>query len=137
MKLQTIIGKRKEEIKDYDINEIKDFLVRKEGILFEVVDFTLNDYDWTTDENTITPNSNREPAHNEKGKYLYLRVSNLTNPQAFYQYLSKSGYTLIYSKLTQDCKISQDAERLNESYAETRARLKHKPMPQPAMPLLK
>ncbi len=71
------------------------------------------------------------------GKNVYIRVSNLTDPQEFYFYLSREGYTLLDSRIIQDYTISQDAKRLNENYAQIEAKLKNKPMPQQAVVLQK
>jgi hypothetical protein len=86
MILQATISKRNGKPSCNDISNIIEFLHSQNAEVFDITDTS------------------------SKIDYLY-SVASLVDPQSFYQYLSQNKYTLISSKLTQDCKLKQKSKQ--------------------------
>ncbi|GAG53064.1 unnamed protein product [marine sediment metagenome] len=108
MKLQAIIGAGK----GLTFNEhptIREDVIRK------------------VDNSYFTPSKTVDKRFESRlGKNIYIELD--TNDlQGFYQFLSKNKYVLIDSKITQEDNITQDKQKLNEDYAQTKLKLKLNP----------
>ena len=100
MELQAIIGARKGKIPDSDSNKIYCYLYSgDESLKPEPIRFY-------TDADKLTDCLSEHNLFNQlnviSSRNVYFHVRGLTDPQAFFRYLSNHGYAIRDSKLTQE-----------------------------------
>lgn len=110
MELQAIIGARKGKIPDSDSNKIYCYLYSgDESLKPEPIRFY-------TDADKLTDCLSEHNLFNQlnviSSRNVYFHVRGLTDPQAFFRYLSNHGYAIRDSKLTQEAH-KKDSHKLS------------------------